>query len=150
MGYFGDVGRLDGFADKLSRALRRLSMCSLRVSVFAVSVPGLEGGALFRVLKSVLSDSYEVGRIDAHTVGILYYGPRPGTVACDSTITGQLLHDLRAAVPGHQRRSCETGLEVRALHVSSADILDTPDLMAALLRAPAQHVSGPDTPRRAA
>lgn len=150
MGYFGDVDRLDGFADRLSRALRRLSMCSLRVSVFAVSVPGLERGALFRILKSVLSDAYEVGHIDVDTVGILYYGPRPGTGPCDGIITGRLARDLDEVMPDHLRRSVETGLVLRALHVSSADILDAPDLMAALLRAPAQHMPDSDTRRRAA
>ena len=125
-------------------------MCSLRVSVFAVSVPGLEHGALFRVLKSVLSDAYEVGHIDPYTVGILYYGPRPGIGPCDGIITDRLARDLDEVMPDQLRRSCETGLVLRALHVSSADILDAPDLMAALLRAPAQHVPGPDTRRRAA
>lgn len=150
MGYFSDLGRLDGFADRLSRALRRLSMCSLRVSVFAVSAPGLERGALFRVLKSVLSDAYEVGHIDADTVGILYYGPRPVAGPSDGIITDRLARDLDELMPDHLRTSRATGLVLRALHVSSADILDTPDLMSALLRAPAQPVPRFDTARRAA
>ena len=138
MGYIGDPGRLDGFADRLSRALRRLSMCSLRVSVFAVSVPGQDGGALYRFLRSTLSDASEVGYIDSRTVGILYYGPRPLNPPGDGAITGQLAADLATVLPPDAHQT-----SLRALHVSSADVMDTPELIAALLRAPAAPVSMP-------
>ena len=72
------------------------------------------------------------------------------TGSSDGIVTGRLARDLHEVMPDHLRRSCETGLELRALHVSSADILDTPDLMAALLRAPVQHMPGLEVLRRAA
>jgi len=140
MGYFGDPGRLDGFADRLSRALRRLSMCSLRVSVFAVSAPGQADGALYRLLRSTLSDAYEVGYIDSRTVGILYYGPRPHHQPCDGVIAGRFARDLAAVLPEDGR-----GTDLRMLHLSTADVMDTPELIAALLRAP----SGPINAGRA-
>jgi hypothetical protein len=137
MGHFGDIGRLDGFADRLSRALRRLSMCGLRVSVFAVSVPGAEGRDLYHILKSALSDAYEVGRIDSDNVGILYYGPQPG--ASDSGTRDMLLRDLVALLPNNPLTS-RADPHIRALHVSTAQVVDTPELIAALLGAPSRRV----------
>lgn len=137
MGHFGDIGRLDGFADRLSRALRRLSMCGLRVSVFAVSATGIEGHDLYRLLKSALSDAYEVGQIDAVSVGILYYGPRPGS--SDVETREKLLADLVALLP-HDPLTARADPYLRALHVSTAQVVDTPELVAALLSTPSRRV----------
>lgn len=146
MGYIGNIGRLDGFADRLSRALRRLSMCGLRVSVFAVAVPGIEGRDLFRLLKVALSDAYEVGQIDSDSVGILYYGPRPG--ASDAGTKAMFMQDLAALLPVNPMTP-RANAQVRALHVSTAQVVDTPELIGALLSAPSRPVYT-DPARRAA
>lgn len=137
MGHLGNIDRLDGFAVRLSRALRRLSMCSQQVSVFAVSVPGLESGALYRDLKRTMFDAYEIGQIDPDTVGVLYYGPRPAPGSSDTKIADMLARDLARIIFDALSERAVVGLRLRTLHLLSAQIMDTPDIMAALACAPA-------------
>lgn len=122
------------FEPRVSRVLSLLSMTSLRLSVFAISSPGLDGFQLCGVLRETLGRSCEVARLDRDTVGVLYYGPRPAGLNADQRVVGDLLSRLDGSVVGRARGA----LSLRALHVSSTNIVDAGDLIANLRRMPLQ------------
>jgi hypothetical protein len=85
--FVAETGGHTGFSARLARTLDCLSLSSLRMSVFAVTVPGLSGETLQTWLRTELGGAYEIAPLDRATVGILYYGPRAVCGGHDRSVT---------------------------------------------------------------
>jgi hypothetical protein len=137
--FVAETGGHTGFSARLARTLDCLSLSSLRMSVIAVTVPGLSGETLQTWLRIELGGAYEIAPLDRATVGILYYGPRAVCGGHDRSVTDGLLGRMVSVL--RERDSTRTKLQLRSLHIVTAHVCDPREIIDALRRTSLETVS---------